>query len=111
MVGAGVTEVAAVTASAAEVLAVMALADPPELLAATALVRDSGTRADFRVEGFWVRTITVARIAAVLAGGVMALAALMGTFSISASTGLVIPITPTTTPTRSITRIGTITAT
>jgi hypothetical protein len=87
--------------SAAGVAAVDS-ADPPDLLADAALVRDSGGHADFRIEGFRVRGASVASMAAGFAGAVVTFGALTGTSSTSASTASAIPITPMTISTRTI---------
>jgi hypothetical protein len=94
--------------SGAEVV-VMASADPPEWLAAAALVPGPAGRTDFQVEGSRMREVTAASMAAVFAGEGVTFGGLTGTFLISASTALAIPVTLMTTSNRTITPTPTLT--
>ena len=105
---------AGVTDSVGEVLAVMVLADPAQVSAGAALVRDSAGHVDLRVEVFLVGEIAVASVIAVSVGesaafAIVGFAISEGTLSILDSMALDIRvITNTTTRITTHTRITTI---
>jgi hypothetical protein len=94
----------------------MVLAHLAQVLAGTALVRDSAARMDLRVEVFLVGPIAVASVIAVFEGEIAAFAISKGTLSILAFMALHIQIitntaTRITTHTTTYTRITTHTRT